>query len=223
MRSQETSSAEEDDGEHVRRMTAFEAYETYLAVKLHFDRQSYDYFKFNGKTRVTPSSFEKRKDRYFFEKAAAKLSKDHFIHRLLVQIRDSSAVWIKDIFESDNLTKALVIEDYHKRFPFKFEEDIIKIKTYMLVNSKKLSELMLPSSGYSYIFKRYVAGDFLPEFVLGLNTAFTMFKTWDKTLEVDPVWSNKHYFLKKYNSFVSNSIPDKAILRQIILDKLQGI
>ena len=34
-------------------MTAFESYKMYVAVKLHFTTDSYDYFKFNGKTRVS--------------------------------------------------------------------------------------------------------------------------------------------------------------------------
>jgi len=43
-------------------MTAFESYRVYSALKLHFTTDSYDYFKYNGKTKVTPENFEKRKD-----------------------------------------------------------------------------------------------------------------------------------------------------------------
>ena len=41
-------------------MTAFESYKMYVALKLHFTTDSYDYFKFNGKTRVSETNFEKR-------------------------------------------------------------------------------------------------------------------------------------------------------------------
>ena len=42
-------------------MTAFESYKMYVALKLHFTTDSYDYFKFNGKTRVSETNFEKKR------------------------------------------------------------------------------------------------------------------------------------------------------------------
>ena len=38
------------------RMNEFETYEKYVALKLHFTSE-YDYFRYNGKTSVTPKSF----------------------------------------------------------------------------------------------------------------------------------------------------------------------
>ena len=60
-------------------MTAFESYKMYVALKLHFTTDSYDYFKFNGKTRVTETNFEKRKDRYFFKKLTNRKKDDEIL------------------------------------------------------------------------------------------------------------------------------------------------
>ena len=49
-------------------MTPFEAYCEYVSLKNHFTQSGYDYFKYNGKTRLKPATFQKRKDRIFFEK-----------------------------------------------------------------------------------------------------------------------------------------------------------
>ena len=49
-------------------MTPFDAYKTYLALKNHFSKPNYDYFKYAGKSRTSIASFEKRKDKYWFEK-----------------------------------------------------------------------------------------------------------------------------------------------------------
>ena len=205
-------------------MTSFEAYEIYLAIKLHFESPTYDFQKFNGKTRVTEASFQKRKDRYFFEKAAARLSKEHYIHRLLVQLREKrSTMWIRDIFENENLTKTLVMEDYLKRYSIKFEEDLIALRTVILTKGKLLSDLLVPESGYSYVFRRYMAGEFLPEFLFGLNHALSLFRSWDKSLNEDPVWAQEGFFLKKYETFVYESLPNKTELRKILVDKFQGL
>ena len=53
-------------------MTGFEVYKTYLALKQHFTKQEYDYFKYNGKVRANENSFEQRRDRYFFKKLATR-------------------------------------------------------------------------------------------------------------------------------------------------------
>ena len=44
-------------------MDGFEVYKTYLALKLHFSKDNYNFFTFNGKSRASLQSFEKRKDK----------------------------------------------------------------------------------------------------------------------------------------------------------------
>ena len=50
-------------------MTGFEAYRLYNAIRLHFNTD-YNAVKYHFKTNVSPSSFEMKKERYFFEKLA---------------------------------------------------------------------------------------------------------------------------------------------------------
>ena len=53
-------------------MMPFDCYKIYLALKNHFTRDSYDYHKYNGRTRATVEAFYKRKDRFWFEKMCRK-------------------------------------------------------------------------------------------------------------------------------------------------------
>ena len=55
-------------------MTEFEAYCQFLALKLHFTTDHYDYFKYNGKHNATPESFDKRTDKRFFKRLVRKIS-----------------------------------------------------------------------------------------------------------------------------------------------------
>ena len=50
----------------------YDAYCLYLAVNNHFNTDSYDYFKYAGKTSVKLETFLKRKDKYHFAKLARK-------------------------------------------------------------------------------------------------------------------------------------------------------
>jgi len=48
----------------------FESYKLYNALKLHFETDGYDAIKYHFKTSVKPTSFFKRKDKFFFAKLA---------------------------------------------------------------------------------------------------------------------------------------------------------
>ena len=48
----------------------FDSYKLYNSLKLHFETDNYDAIKYNFKTSVKPTSFFKRKDKYFFAKLA---------------------------------------------------------------------------------------------------------------------------------------------------------
>ena len=53
-------------------MTDFEAYRQFLALKLHFTSENYDYFRYNGKHNATMASFDKRTDKRLFKKLVRK-------------------------------------------------------------------------------------------------------------------------------------------------------
>ena len=57
-------------------MNSFEVYSTYVALKTHFSRKTYDYFKYNGTVKVSIEKYNKRPDKYFFEKIAKKYNKE---------------------------------------------------------------------------------------------------------------------------------------------------
>ena len=42
----------------------FDSYQLYLGVKLHFNSESYDFIKYNGKVKADLPSFLKRNDRF---------------------------------------------------------------------------------------------------------------------------------------------------------------
>ena len=77
-------------------MEAFDAYLMYLALKRHFTLGSgYDYFKYNGKTNASKSSFETRRDRYSFHKLSKKNQPRDFLVANFV--RHGTNLWIGDL------------------------------------------------------------------------------------------------------------------------------
>ena len=73
-------------------MTEFDAYRQFLALKLHFTSNSYDYFKYNGKCNVTVSSFNKRREKFFFKKLSREYNSEELVDFLVSNF--SGAEWI---------------------------------------------------------------------------------------------------------------------------------
>ena len=46
----------------------FEVFKLYLAIKLHFTTDTYNYEEYGGKVNCKLETFTKRNDRYFFHK-----------------------------------------------------------------------------------------------------------------------------------------------------------
>lgn len=57
-------------------MDGYKAYQYYMAVKLHFTKDSFDVFN-NPKVRCSYDTFDKRRDKSFFNSLARKYPKDH--------------------------------------------------------------------------------------------------------------------------------------------------
>ena len=75
-------------------MTPYEVYIDYLALKKHFTTEHYDYHKYNGKVNASKDSFEKRKDKFFFEK----ISRHRDPHGLmLANFLKLDDIWVKNL------------------------------------------------------------------------------------------------------------------------------
>jgi hypothetical protein len=72
----------------------FEVYSKYCALKRHFTDWNYDYIKYNGKLRLKPESFERRRDKYYFEKLERHRDP---IGVLIFNLAENPDAWIKDI------------------------------------------------------------------------------------------------------------------------------
>ena len=63
-------------------MNGYQAFQIYQSLKLHFTRPSYNAVKYNFRTSIRQSTFENRRDRYFFEKLSQRYDQEELIHYL---------------------------------------------------------------------------------------------------------------------------------------------
>jgi hypothetical protein len=163
-------------------MSPFEVYEMYLAIKMHFTQPSYDYFKYSGKVRSNIESFNKRKDRYFFEKLSRKKARkdvlDYFVSNF-IESSDPSKMWVGEMKASgeDNYLKW---KGRVHSFTYLFESDL-----NTLTEDCHLYEAIVSKSGHPKIIKSYLAGRICLESVVVMDdlTKF-MSKLSDPVLEI---------------------------------------
>lgn len=77
-------------------MDGYQAYQIYQSLKLHFT-SDYDAVKYNYRSSVKRDTFERRRDRYFFEKLSRRLNREKLIHYFTSNLIQNSGVWVGDM------------------------------------------------------------------------------------------------------------------------------
>ena len=194
-------------------MSPFETYQTYLSMKSHFTNSKYDFFKYGGKSRATVTSFNKRKDKYWFEKTSRKYNDKEVVDFLLsnfVSADNPQNLWIGEIINSGERTYA----DWMRRqqsLTYLFKE-----QSNELFSEIKLEDALNCSKGHPPVLKRFLSGRLSPETFVIYDKIFSFSKDFDKKL-LDPVWETVSLKIKKYNPFLNIDVFQfKKILRDIV-------
>jgi len=194
-------------------MSPFETYQTYLSMKSHFTNSKYDFFKYGGKSRATVTSFNKRKDKYWFEKSSRKYSDKEIVDFLLanfVSTDNPQNLWIGEIINSGERTYA----EWMKRqqsLTYLFKE-----QSNELFSENKLDDVFSCSKGHPPVLKRFLSGKISIETLVIYNKIFLFGKKFDNKL-LDPVWETVSLKIKKYNPFLNIDVFQyKKILREIV-------
>lgn len=189
-------------------MTGYDAYCEYINLKNHFTRDSYDYFKYNGKSRLKPDSFHKRKDKLWFEK----LAKHNDVHGFLVAnfINDKKA-FIRDIAYSENAEqtyKAWLKRQQSLSYIFKNETEENLCVPFNF-------NFVCKDGEHPYLLRTHLSGKICLETLCILLELTKSKPYWDKKMEYDIFWNEFSLLVSKYTPFIKY---DKEKFRKIVLD-----
>lgn len=188
-------------------MNTFECYKEYLALKNHFSKPDYDYFKYNGKLRLRADSFDKRKDKIFFQK----LAKHPDIHNfLLANFVADEKVWIRDLAYGESYDK--IYKDWLKRqqsLSYVFKQELSKL------NDDFNSNFTIEDNGHPVLLRLYLAKEISLETLCLLLEFSGAKKYWDKKMQYDIVYDMLKTKIEKYSPFIQC---DKEKLKKITLD-----
>jgi hypothetical protein len=188
-------------------MSALECYQQYLAIKQHFSKPNYDYFKYNGKVKVNAATFDARKDKLFFQKLAKHPDVTNF---LVANLSENDKAWIKELAYSESAEKTY--KAWIKRqqsLTYIFQNDLEKLDRVLKNN------FTCKSGEHPLLLKKFLGKEISLE-TLCILLEFSGAKAiWDTKMEYDLVWESFKTKIEKYLPFIKY---EKDKLVKIALD-----
>jgi len=192
------------------KVTPFEAYTTYLALKNHFTKESYDFFKYGGKGKASQTSFEVRKDKYFFHK----LSKHKDVANYIVAnilIKDN--LWVGDLVNDDEAND--IYTEWLKRqqsLTYLFKNEIEKMDDDLNKN------ILVEDGQHPHLLNLYKKKIISGETLVIIDDILGVFKHWNKNISEEVIWPTIRVKLNKYKPFISF---DKNKMKVILKERFE--
>lgn len=193
-------------------------YSTYIAIKLHFEKGSYDAFKFNFKgPQKKIGAFMKSNDRFAYEKIAKKYPNfQNLVFFLLANVLDGRT-WIRDMTD----------EAYHvwtakmQRMSYQFSTDMNFMHDYAVNHDLTFDECLLPnlSTNLVPILELHRKGNIQVESVIIIDVLVDFLSRINKKTLSDPlgVLSDRVYLMQQYKPFIKQRI-NVAASKNIIIN-----
>lgn len=189
------------------KLTGYETYCLYLAMKNHFTKDSYDFFKYHGKVSATKESFLHRKDRFQFEKLA-RHADDVQSHMLANFLQDKT--WVGEMLDDEayDITKRYV--KIIQSMSYTFKNEIEKVD-----DMKEL--FRFKENQYPLIITMVMNGEMSLQTFVILDHFIKFIQNFDVKLKDDFIWSKLSIKARKYKPFLFQDLDQKKfkeILKQ---------
>jgi len=197
------------------KLDALTCYKTYLAIKNHFTKPTYDYYKYCGKVKANIQSFYARKDRFYFEKMSRQKSDEEILDFFVanfVSCDDPQSLWVGDIVKEGEETYKNWMKKIQSLSYF-FKEEVSNI-----FDRKNFDEMFNAENGkHPKILKIYLQKKISLETLVILNLILDYKPRFDKKLN-DPVWEFISVRIQKYTPFLHiDGDKFKNILKECVL------
>lgn len=195
-------------------------YTLYLAIKQHFNGR-YDVVKYNWVMRVSDAAYQKRRDKYFFEKLSDKYTLKELTLIFMSNLVANQDAWIGDISDADALVFYREYIGRLKRIKEQFKDDIKNIYYFsQKVEVKALSEIFEYNNKVqsSFIFKLLQSNVISFETFLLLDSFLGIVDKHNEATN-DLVWSKYSTKLEAYRKIL---IIDKDEARKLFIETIKG-
>jgi len=195
----------------MRTMEPYDVYKYYMAMKLHFESDTYEAPKYNYKTSARPQSFFKRRDKYHFAKLGRKCDEPkELIDFFTAQFTASDKTWVGDMLQDEEK-----YTDWQKRqqsLSYNFEQDINKLAE----EAGTFDEMLETREGNNYplVIEMFLQDEISLETVVILDRLTGFMRRADRTISETIVWPDLSKRIRKYGLLLRF---DKDRMRRVVL------
>lgn len=190
-------------------MDDYSLFKTYIAMRSHFTSETYDYVKYDGKTSISESAYQKRKDIASFKIVSTWMPQKHCESLLLAHFIELNNFTIN--FLCENPAKAQKIYNRWKQRTENlldtYNKDIQTISLFSKSGSWK-DVIYQTEDDYPQLFKLVMSGKITPETYSLLDDLFHHTSKAYKGMDTDLMFQGLNLKYRKYRSFLSPSIQD---------------
>lgn len=203
-------------------MLAFEVYKLWNSLKLHFTSDSYNFFLYNGKTKVTQKSFDNNYNKGVFYKLSRKYDDIKLMDYFLANLLYNEKIWEDRLVTPE---AELNFKQYTKRKQSLFNvfsDDLQKLVDLCEINNRTFLELLLVSKNalhYPQLLIYTQHGEISLETFIILDLLIKFTPKWFEQLKEDPFFTD---YIKRCNNYkpwlekAINSIKYKTKLKALI-------
>tara|TARA_B100001094_G_scaffold87481_1_gene83692 strand:+ start:222 stop:836 length:615 start_codon:yes stop_codon:yes gene_type:complete len=197
----------------------FAVYRKYLAYKLHFTTDKYDYTEHSGMIHTKLETFTKRNDRYMFHKLSVKYNQDEIDDFMIANFLKKNKAWSGSLLEKESHEIYLQYKRRTDSSSYFFKEDCSRILTTCDMDGIMPTDVVIVRDGQHPILLRHCIGNKIStETLIIMDYHLNFIKDWQEKITDKIVWPNFYKKITKFKPFLKfNQTETKLILREVFL------
>lgn len=202
-------------------ITGYEAFGIFQALKLHFTSDSYDFFKYNGKSRVSVDAFENRKDKYHFYKLSRRLTnRDELIMFIVANFVQNENIWVGDLLTEESETIYRQRQKVIQSLSYIFENDCRKLFD-KIDNPNEF--LKVTNGEYPILMTKVLQRDIEIETLCIMNKILGFMPSWNNKIEDTIRWPLFYRKVIKFSEFLPKDVTKFKMILKKVIDENQKV
>ena len=190
----------------------FAVYRKYLAYKLHFTTDKYDYTEHSGMVHTKLSTFTQRNDRYMFHKLSVKYNKEEIDDFMIANFLKKDKAWSGSLLEKDSHETYLQYKKRKEGFNYWLKQEVNEVAKI----ASHQSVFRVDDGQHPKLLKLVIGKKISLETLLVMDYHLGFLKDWNEKIKDKIVWPNILKKIEKFKPFLRfNETETKIILTEV--------
>ena len=189
------------------------AYQEYVALRLHFTQDKYDYFKYLGKVKpIKDSTFEARNDVFHFRRLERRYKDD--LTGFYVANMSQGVRFIREMVTVEAEKRYVDWKRHMESITYRFKQDMQNITE----NCKDVAKAWSTSGDHPEVLRLYLGGKLSIESLILSDRVLKFQDNWDSRISDTIIWPDVSRLMKKYGPFIkADTDAVKKTMRQVFI------